>query len=179
MLAKAGYKLKNCPFIIENGRIIKSNETKHNTLDSLDESLLEGKTLFLVIRQLPDWWKSFLWHQSKHTFINTEGNLAKNTGLSYLDSEARNRPGFLFLPKIHAHNTLPDKILAQHYCFESINLIRMEYLIEDFSQYGIELPSMTKLRYSYSPPEKYWTEETIKILYEHNPNWAAIDQKFY
>lgn len=178
MLSNAEYKLKDCPFSIVRGQIINSTEQKHVTFNKTDDAVLKGKTLFLVIRKLPDWWKSYLWHQSKHTYVNVSGNLAKDSSLSYIGENPKKRPGFLFLPKIHAHNTFPDIVLKEH-IYPNVKFIRMEYLIQDFSQYGINLKQIDKKKYSYSPPEKYWNEESTSILYEHNPNWAAIDREFY
>jgi len=177
MMSKAGINFKS-PFVVENGKILDSGP-KHQSF--ADFAFKADVKKFCLIRRLDDWWKSFMWHQSKHVKVNANGNMTKILEKSY-SKKQKEREGQLLLPKYTCHSRYPDHLINQILGGEDlayIHFLRMEHLIADFHlQFQITLPPVPHTS-SYSPPERYWNEETKKILYENNPLWAKLEETLY
>lgn len=179
MLVKAGIKVSEpFAFKIVNGKIVDSDATKHLSWNTL--FLPEGIRKFLVLRRLPDWLKSITWHYSKHFVINDNGNCVKQGISKSYSNKFKQVPGYLPPPNFLAYSIYPDSVLSKYYKLgENIEILRMEYLIEDVKKHlSIDLRPEPK-EYSYSPPEKYWTEEALEILYRNNPLWATLERNYY
>lgn len=175
MMSLIGIKYKSS-FTVVDGKIVDSG-TKHIPFSSIDLDLNTAKC-YCLIRRLDDWWKSFMWHQSKHIELNDKGNINKITEKSYTRG-MKERPGLLLLPRYTCHSTYPDYLLNQITFPIQPNYIRMEFLHQDFySYFDFDLPVVDQ-NTSYNPPERYWTKETREILYKNNPKWAEIEANLY
>ena len=175
MLAKAGFLFQHCPFTIENGNVIDSTNEKHKTF--LDfEDRIAGKKKVLIIRRLDSWWLSYMWHQSKHTFVNFKGNIEKTQTRSYTSK----KQGHLLLPDITCWSCFPDMLLQKYVDSPLDYVLRMEHLREDLKEVlSIDCEEISRSKASYSPPTRYWTDEARQILYRQNPYWANMEARHY
>jgi len=177
MLYNAGVTIKH-PFKIKSNKAFSTKRNKHITFSSKD---LGERKLFVVIRRLPDWLLSYMWHQSKHTFMNDKNRVSKRKiGQSY-HGKVRRSGGFLYLPTYACYSCFPDQILRKYCKGQNVTYLRMEYLIEDVeSHLDIKLKDIGKYHsYGKNLPSEYWPPESTKILYECNPFWATIEKRIY
>lgn len=184
MLDKAGVEFEH-PFDIKGNKAVGTDEKKHVSFRELWETrpeVMDGRPLYSVIRRLPDWTLSILWHQSKHTMINENNRVAKWVGESAYHSTSKERPGFLHLPDISACFCLGDASLKK-YNFESqpINYLRMEYLRGDIKKHlNIKLAQSTRYHsYHEAILDHYWTDEARALLYRNNPMYAELEKEVY
>lgn len=180
MLTTAGIKPQEpFPFKIVDGKIIEGSETKH-----IDFSHVEHKDVqyYLVLRKLDTWIKSIYWHYSKHFVLNNKGNFEKSgIGKSY-HKKFKKVKGHLPPPQILAHSIYPDKTLDKFLSStrKSIKFLRMEFIRKDIKkELNIDLPELPINTYSYAPPQKYWNNYALKLLYENNPKWASLERALY
>lgn len=175
MMTTAGVKFKQpFPFKIVNGKIIESNATKHSGWKGINPKLKK----YMLFRRLPQWYLSIYIHQSKHTATNID-NVRKVGMLRTYKLKYKKRPYQLLLPKFIAHTVYPDTVLKKYYCKELDGIIRMESLVADVNEHlNIQLTDIPKT-YSYRPPERYWNNEALAILYSNNPCWAELEEKVY
>lgn len=161
----------------------KPNKTR--TFQDLSENIIKDKTLYLVIRRLPSWWKSLLWHMGKHTKLDKHNcpQKIKLPEFTY-DEKFQKQKSFILKADLMCHSTFPDFHIQKHIKpFDTIiKYLRVENLQEDFEKYfDIKLPNISITKYTYMPPtdKRYWTEETKQILYENNPFWTNLEHSCY
>lgn len=176
----------------DTNRARSTSRYKHDTFTDYN---IKGKQLVLVIRRLPSFWLSYMWHQSLSTIINEEQSVKKvGVGETY-EKKWKQKKGFLFLPKIMCCSTYPDIILKSYAKgWPDIHWLRMEKLAGDFvkliNKYHhrkvsvkeyIILKNLSKTDHSYSKsyPNVYWNNETLSTLYKYNPYWKKLERRIY
>lgn len=177
LLIKSSFKIKG-------NRALSSGVYKHSTLSEVRD---RGKRRIAVLRHLPTWLMSVMWHQSLHTVINSKGRVQKfGVGKTYFD-EMKKRKGFLFLPEFACQTVYPDSILRQY--LDMNVYLRMENLAEDFIRHmnidpkyhdDIKQVSTGIHGYEYDhDPQHYWTKPAKETLYKNNPLWTNLEKEVY
>lgn len=138
---------------------------------------------YLVIRHLPDWWLSYMWHESKHVYMTHDNTVAKAGYGSEYSSAYKQRSGFLPLPRIASCSFYPDVLLMEH-SIDNVVVLRQENLTEDWHTYfgyPLKTSMLGKKEYSYLPPDwkQYWSKEHIDRLYMNNWMWASLENETY
>lgn len=203
MLSKISSLNIQSPFTINKGRakIVNNDETLHRSLDDLAEEEKTVKDLILVIRRLPAWYYSILWHHSIHTKVNEKKGVFKFRVRDVYDAEFKQRnPTVLLIPEITCKTTYPDFKLREvggkhlnHFTFQQVTWFKMETLAEDLLEYlqlkGIEVTGEQKKlilnvkeNHSYKtrgPRLRYYSNADLEILYKNNSLWAGLEEKLY
>lgn len=150
---------------------------KHRAFTARDVGPLDGKLLVLNLRRLPAWRLSIAQHRARH------------------GSRQDPTPQPLPDPEELAHSTLPDEHLGTFTDGGRLEIgrwLRMEHLRDDtldlvrafrpVTQDEVELAHTTATK----PPGAYdhdtravFPVELERILYEHNPVWAAAEDALY
>lgn len=188
------------PFAISKGRakIVLKDETLHAPLESLDKHQIDNKDIILVIRRLPAWWYSILWHHSIHTRINEKIGVEKYRVRDVYDSEFKQKqPSVLLIPEITCKTTYPDSKLHEiggNYLYRNKTIwFKMETLAEDLLNYlidknikitGEETDLILNVGHNHSYKTcsarlRYYSNRDLEILYENNPLWSKVEQILY
>ena len=174
MLLNAGIIIKH-PFKRRKENKLFDGFNKHQTFENINTK----KDLLLVIRRLPNWWLSYMWHQSKIVTINYKLRVEKKIIGHDASYENANNRGFLFLPEQMAYTVYPDYILNLYKKSWDIKWLRMENLSKDISVYlNRKIENVLKTNTS-NPPTEYWTKNSLETLYKNNPEWTKLEQEIY
>ena len=159
---------------------------KHITFKHYHESYgpkdITGKRLFIVIRRLPQWFLSFMWHQSKHSEIRNNKVQKLSRGVPYT-TPGKQAQGYLTNADIMCQCNYPDTKLFKHFDYDAdITVLRQERLVRDLNKFvGLKLKDVPKSTFSYSSdkPVSYWHPHQLNNLYSSNPFWSGIEEEVY
>lgn len=186
MLKELNIKVYNSPYKIKDKTAHSTDTYKHKTFNEVNT---EGKDILLVIRRLPAWFFSIMWHNSVHYKLNEKHRFKKSgVGKTY-DTYFKDKKPKFSPPKLMCYTTYPDMILKQNlagYDPDKIIWLRMEYLEHDLLKYlNIKQDLGVDFRHSYTAYNKYlrwynyWNPKSKVILHKQNPLWTSIQQKVY
>ena len=183
MCKKAGLKFQ-CQYDLKGEIAYPTEANPHLTFEHQNT---KNKDLILIIRRLPDYFFSIIWHSSIHyRFNKLEKKERILEGGNYTKDKKKLKQTFLYSSNILSYSIFPDytlKIYTKEF-LDRIIWLRMENLTEDFAKY-LKIPVSkieTSHYHSYTNKQmirNFWTDEQIKTLYKFNPFWRKTEAIVY